>query len=330
MLLLNWGDWVREIIVGKNDAGQRLDRFLRKSFPSMPPALIQKFIRTKRIKLNSGRAAIDVRLVVGDLVTLYINDDILGDTRADDKARAQTQAHIDKAAAELNIVYEDDNILLVNKPAGMLCHSDDKKSSNTLIGHILTYLIAKGDYNPTSEISFVPALCNRLDRNTGGIVIAAKNSSSLRIMNEKIAKREVEKYYLCLVHGVPSPPSGELENYILRDRVNKLVSVHNEGIAGSKSSKTVYRTLKSQDGISLLECQLITGRTHQIRAQLANAGHPLVGDRKYGKDKDSKTAAHQALYSYKLVFAFTTDAGLLNYLKGQTFEVNVEDLHYFK
>jgi len=315
---------LKTVTVGKNDAGQRLDRFLQKAFPSLPASVIQKSIRTKRIKVNQKRARHDDRLSEGDQVSLYLNDELL-------TVPSEDEAYLRIARPGLNIVYEDENLLLLDKPAGLLCHSDDRETVNTLIAHVQAYLYQKGEYRPDDENSFAPALCNRIDRNTGGIVIAAKNAEALRIMNEKIRNREIEKRYLCLIQGTLQPPAGVLEGFILRDEKNKQVRVFHQPRPGAKSAKTVYSTIASKGGLSLVECRLITGRTHQIRAQMADAGHPLVGDGKYGISAESKALLkgssavsgmkYQALYSYKLTFGFKTDAGILNYLKGRTFEV---------
>jgi len=315
---------MKTLTVGKNDADQRLDRFLRKAFPSLPASVIQKLIRTKRVKVNQKRARHDDRLSEGDLVSLYVGDELLA-------VPSEDEAYMLVERPDLRIVYEDENILLLDKPAGLLCHSDGRETVNTLISHVRAYLYQKGEYRPDDENAFAPALCNRIDRNTGGIVIAAKNAESLRIINEKIRAREIEKRYLCLVHGTLNPPAGALEGFILRDEKNKQVRVFRQPHPGAKSAKTVYSTIASKDGLSLVECRLITGRTHQIRAQMAEAGHPLVGDGKYGVSSRSKALLeessaysgmkYQALYSYKLTFAFRTDAGILNYLKGRIFEV---------
>ncbi|HJB02974.1 MAG TPA: RNA pseudouridine synthase, partial [Candidatus Evtepia excrementipullorum] len=173
-----------------------------------------------------------------------------------------------------------------------------------------------------------PALCNRIDRNTGGIVIAAKNAETLRIMNQKIRDREVEKSYLCLILGSISPAEGKLEGYLLKDEVKKQVSVHKKPVPGGRTAVTLYRTLARRNGLSLVACRLVTGRTHQIRAQFAAAGHPLLGDGKYGRAKDNKRygrTAGQALCSYQLTFRFTTDAGCLEPLNGRTWTVDRVD-----
>ena len=261
---------------------------------------MQKYIRLKRIKLNGKGAKRDTRLQLGDTLQLYINDEFFEKPR-------EENSYLKVGTPKLTIVYEDENILLADKKPGVLCHSAGVWDYNTLIANIQAYMAQKGEWKPREENAFAPALCNRIDRNTGGIVIAAKNAEALRILNDKIRDREIEKYYLCAVHGRPKPPQGRLENYLFKDAEKNQVYV--------------------KSPLSLVECHLLTGRTHQIRAQMAHAGWPLLGDGKYGSERFNKNYEEkgQALYSYKLVFAFPTDAGLLNYLRGREFKVEKVD-----
>ncbi|SHH93429.1 23S rRNA pseudouridine955/2504/2580 synthase [Sporobacter termitidis DSM 10068] len=307
---------MKEFTIEKNDAGQRLDRFVTKTVPLLPASLLQKYIRLKRIKLNGKGAKQDAKLALGDNIQMYINDEFF-------EAPSEENAYLKITEPQLDIVYEDENILLVNKKAGVLCHSDGAWSYNTLIAHIQAYLYAERAWRPREENAFAPALCNRIDRNTQGIVIAAKNAEALRVMNEKIKNREVEKYYLAVVSGPMRPAAGKLEGYIFKDAVKNQVFVSDRSVAGSKTAVTEYRTLAVQNGLSLLECRLITGRTHQIRAQLSHAGHPLLGDGKYGSGKTNRQYGEngQALCSYRLVFGFKTDAGILQYLSGREFKI---------
>ena len=311
---------MKEFIVGKNDAGQRLDRFVGKTVPLLPDSLLQKYIRLKRIKLNGKGSKRDTRLSEGDCVRLYINDEFF-------EKPQEENSYLKVGKPRVTIVYEDDNILLADKKPGVLCHSAGQWDYNTLIANIQAYLAQKGEWRPGEENSFAPALCNRIDRNTGGIVIAAKNAEALRIINEKIKLREIEKYYLCAVHGRPDPPSGILENYLFKDAVKNRVYVKNKNEPGAKTAVTEYRTLRSKGPLSLVECHLLTGRTHQIRAQMAYAGWPLLGDGKYGSERFNKKydETGQALYSYKLQFSLATDAGILNYLRGKEFIVSSVD-----
>lgn len=311
---------MKEFTIKNNDAGQRLDRFAAKAAPLLPPSLTQKYIRLKRIKINGKGAKRDTRLMQGDLVQMYINDEFFDAPR-------EENAYLKISSPKLDIVYEDENILLVNKAAGVLCHSDGSWSYSTLIAQIQAYLYQKKEWDPKSENSFIPALCNRIDRNTAGIVIAAKNAPALRVMNQKIKDREISKYYLCAVHGRPKPPEATLKGYIFKDAVKNQVYVRSSPEKGTKTAVTKYKTLLSRGQLSLVECELLTGRTHQIRAQMAAAGFPLLGDGKYGREKLNKSFGEkgQALCSYKLVFDFETDAGPLNYLKSREFFVKNVD-----
>lgn len=311
---------MRELTVGKNDAGQRLDRFVGKAVPLLPESLLQKYIRLKRIKVGGKGAKRDTRLALGDVIQLYINDEFFEPPR-------EENAYLKVGTPRLDIVYEDNHILLVNKKPGVLCHSAGKWDYNTLIAHIQAYLAQKGEWNPRGENSFAPALCNRIDRNTGGIVIAAKTADALRILNEKIQTREIEKYYLCAVHGRPRPVTGRLEGYLFKDASKNQVYIKKIPVPGAKTAVTEYKSLCSQSGLSLVECRLLTGRTHQIRAQMAHAGWPLVGDGKYGSERKNRPLGEsgQLLCSYKLEFTFPTDAGVLNYLRGKIFQVKTID-----
>ena len=310
---------MKEITIGQNDAGQRLDRFLGKAVPLLPASLAQKYIRIKRIKCNGARAERDTRLKAGDVLQLYINDEFFDKPREDN-------AYLTVAAPKLNVVYEDAHILLVDKRPGLAVHPHDgAEYGRTLIDHIQAYLYQKREWSPRGENSFVPALCNRIDRNTGGIVIAAKTAEALRVMNQKIKDRELDKRYLAIVEGTPKPLRGSLKGFLFKDAKKNRVFVTDTPQPGAKTCQTNYITLCSSQGLSLVECELITGRTHQIRAQFAHAGHPLLGDGKYGKLNKCFDRNYQALYSYKLTFQFTTDAGELSYLNGKSFQVEKVD-----
>ncbi len=310
---------MKELQIGRNDAGQRLDRFLAKAVPLLPASLAQKYIRLKRIKRNHARAQRDDRLLEGDTLQLYINDEFFDSPSAEN-------AYLTVSAPRLRIVYEDAHLLLVDKRPGLAVHPHDgAEYGKTLIDHIQAYLYARHEWRPREENAFTPALCNRIDRNTGGIVIAAKTAEALRIMNQKIKDRELDKRYLAIVEGTPRPTGGTLRGYLFKDAVQNRVYVTDAPRPGGKSCETRYRVLASRNGLSLVECELITGRTHQIRAQFAHAGHPLLGDGKYGRLDKRFDRKFQALYAYQLRFCFTTDAGCLNELNGRCFQVQEVD-----
>ena len=307
---------MREFTIGKNDAGQRLDRFVSKTLPLLPPALLQKYIRLKRIKVNGKGSARDVRLAAGDVLQLYINDEFFEQPNDDNR-------FLSIFTPNLDIVYEDDNLLLVNKRPGLVVHADETEKVNTLINHIQAYLYQKREWNPRWENAFAPALCNRIDRNTGGIVIAAKNAETLRIINDKIREHELRKSYLCIAVGCPTPLQGRIEGFLRKDEAKKLVTFHHRPVPGGKTAVTLYKTLQTRGELSLVECELLTGRTHQIRVSMAEIGCPLLGDGKYGIGPKNRAYREekQLLYSYKLSFAYTTDAGILEYLRDKEFTV---------
>ncbi|MBQ8684326.1 MAG: RluA family pseudouridine synthase [Clostridia bacterium] len=303
------------VTVTANDAGQRLDKFLTKTYRRLPQSLLYKAIRKKDIRLNGKRCDIADRLKEGDVLSLFLPEDVL--------ETAPPTYEFMHASRQLAIVYEDEHVLLLNKPVGLLVHPDDREFTDTLIFRVQRYLYEKGEYDPAAENSFAPALVNRIDRNTAGIVIAAKTAVALRILNDKLKNREIQKYYLCLVHGQMPRQEDTLEGYLEKNEAQNRVYVSTQPKPGARTIRTRYRVLEHRDGLSLLEIHLLTGRTHQIRAHMASIGHPLLGDGKYGTNQQNKGTGFnkQALCSYRLQFDFATPAGELDYLNGKAFSL---------
>ena len=323
---------MRSFIVNDNDSGQRLDKFVTKTVRGLPASLMYKYIRKKRIKINGRRASADERISNGDTVEMYIPDEFFKSCTA--------SAELSRATVRLNVVYEDENLILVDKRPGVLVHPGDEgdRSLNdeaeraTLIFAIKAHLAERGEYQPDKENSFSPALCNRIDRNTGGIVIAAKNARTLRALNEAIRNREIEKHYLCAVHGIPERREATLRAYLMKDHRANRVRVTYEHRPGSKEIITGYRVLSENRDLNmaLLEVMLMTGRTHQIRAHLAHEGYPLVGDGKYGLNGADRKLGYkyQALTSYKLIFR--SHRAELDYLYGREFCVPRDSIFFLE
>ena len=306
---------MKSVTVNANDASQRLDKFLGKYFKTMPKSLIYKGIRKKRIKINGKRAEIDYILQEGDVIDLYINDEFF--------EVPDERLSFLKCEPELDVVYEDENIILMYKKAGMIVHDDEDEKINTLLNHMKAYLYKKGEYDYKNENSFVPSLCNRIDRNTEGMVIGAKNAQALKAINEMIKTREIKKYYLCLVKGKLKEKEATLTDYLVKNTEQNRVYVHSVPQKDGKTIITKYKVLKEGSLTSLVEVELVTGRTHQIRAHFASIGHPLAGDGKYGTNEfnDKVGMKTQALCSYKIRFEIQGE-NLLSYLNGKEFTVN--------
>ena len=318
---------MRTLTIGQNDAGQRLDKFLTKALPRMPKSLLYKSIRIKKIKVNRKRAEPEQILAPGDELQLFLPDDLFGRT-----GDADTASELSRIKGEVPILYEDDNLILLDKRPGITVHEDDKGSSGTLLSSLRAYLYRKGEYDPDKEQSFAPSLCNRIDRNTGGIVIAAKNAEALRDMNERIRRRVMRKLYLAAVHGIPEPREATLTGYLKKDETRKEVTVYDKTPPkGAKEIATRYRVLDTSPdgGLSLVEVELLTGRTHQIRAHLAHVGHPLLGEGKYAENRLDRERGYrfQALCAYRLVFP-APQGDTLDYLSGRTFTVPRESVRF--
>lgn len=301
---------MKAFTVQKEDDGRRLDKWIKSHVPALNNALVQKFLRLKRIKRNGKPAHADDRLMAGDELNFYIEDEFFAPVQKKDKL-------LDKFRYSVNIVYEDENILLLDKKPGLLCHPDENEKVNTLLTHARAYLYQKGEMK---DGGFQPVLVNRIDRFTGGIVICAKTEEAMHILSDKIRTYEIEKAYLCLAEGRIQPPGGTLKGYIVKTPGKSRVRVSKTQVPSGQYAETIYKTLSFDKGRSLVECVLVTGRTHQIRAQLSDIGHPLWGDTAYGAKPDGERH-YQALYSYKITFRFATDAGALSYLNNKSMYV---------
>ena len=314
---------MRILEIRKNDAGQRLDKFLQKAVKTLPIPLMYRLIRQKKIKVNRKRAEQNYILQEGDTVQLFISEDFFTEEgQKNDFMRLRPRLHI---------VYEDENMMLLDKKPGMPVHADDGQTTDTLIDHVKAYLYQKGEYDPASEQSFAPALCNRIDRNTGGIVIAAKNAEALRILNEKIRNDQLKKQYYCVCHGKFPKKQETLTGWLVKDSKSNKVTVYDKkpNHPDAKDIITKYRVIREKDDLTLLEVHLVTGRTHQIRAHLSHIGHPLLGDGKYGVNRGDREKGYkfQALYSHSLTF-LPAPENTLSYLEGKTFTIQDKEIPF--
>ncbi len=298
--------------INHNDAGQRVDKFIGKAVPKLPQSLMYKYIRIKRIKLNHSRCEISTRLNEGDILELYINDEFF---------EAPSESDFLLVSSKIEVVYEDENILIVDKPCGLVVHEDDDNTIDTLINRVKKYLYEKGEYKPEEEASFAPSLCNRLDRNTEGLVICAKNAESLRILNLAVKERRISKKYLCAVIGEPKPHEAVIKAYLIKNEAENTVRIHDKPVSSAKEIVTGYKVLSTNSDLSLCEIDLITGRTHQIRAHMAHIGYPVLGDGKYGLGEINRrySVKTQALQAHSLKFELGDIGGNLSYLDGKKF-----------
>lgn len=295
---------MKEFTIMSNDSGQRLDKFLMKAMPDLPKSMMYRLIRKKDIKLNGKRCEISAMLSEGDVVRVYVKDDVAAVKKHD---MSFLSAH-----TEPDIVYEDENIIVVYKPVGLDSHGNGENTCDTLINRIKLYLYRKKEYLPDEESTFAPALCSRLDRNTSGIVTAAKTAAALREMNNGIKNGYVHKLYNCITVKKPPKASDILTAYHYRQEGRNIVRISDKPLDGYKEIRTGYRVLEEKSGMALLEIKLFTGRTHQIRASLAHIGCPILGDGKYGNIAINKRYGifRQALCACRIEFDFPAGSPL--------------------
>lgn len=265
---------MREIRIEKNDSGQRLDKFLQKYLKEASRSFLYKMLRKKNIKLNGKRAEGKEILAAGDIVSVYFSDETIAKFRG-----AQIETHYPRR--KLDIIYEDDEVALINKPAGMLSQKA-KNDDTTLVEYFLGYLQERGKWDPYG--AFTPGVCNRLDRNTSGLVIAGKSLPGLQKMSELLKTRAIDKYYVTIVEGVMREPS-VIRGYLSKDEKTNKAVVYDEAGPGRTFIETGYEPLVNNGEYTLLQVKLITGKTHQIRSHLGSIGHPLMADVKYGGKK---------------------------------------------
>ncbi|SHH65881.1 23S rRNA pseudouridine955/2504/2580 synthase [Caloranaerobacter azorensis DSM 13643] len=312
---------MKEIIISKNESNQRLDRFLKKYMPRASKGFIYKMLRKKRIKLNGKKAKPNDILKEGDILNLYLAEDTIN--------KFKEEIKIENRKVNLDIVYEDENIILINKPKGILSHSDRADNRYDVVNMLISYLYGKGEYNPNEEKTFTPSICNRLDRNTSGIIIGAKNFMALQLINKAIREKMIKKYYKCIVKGRVDKDF-IIKGYMLKDAEKNRADIFQNYVNGAKKIETGIKVLKSNDEYSLLEINLITGRTHQIRAHLSYLGHPIIGDMKYGDIitnrffKEKYNLYSQFLHSNRIEFNGLEDC--LSYLNGKSFIADLDDL----
>ncbi len=295
---------MRIFTVGANDEGRRIDAFLCRLAPTAPKSLIYKYIRTGKIKLCGKKPKPETRLRVGDEIKYFGDESLLSVKKPPEN----------KGVGDVTVLYEDDHIILLYKPPQLASQPDNVHKTDTMVDRLVLYLLKTGAYNPEKEHGFVPSICNRLDFNTRGIIIGAKTLTGLREMNEKIRLGHVRKFYLCRVEGKPEPPEGRITGALRKDTKTNISRISDNG----KKAETGYKTLRTEGKTSLVEAELFSGRSHQIRVHMQSIGCPLVGDAKYGSGGKG-----QALCAYKIYFDFAAE-GALGAIAGKIFTLPEE------
>ena len=311
---------MKQIKIEENEHDQRIDRFLKKYFSNATKSFIYKMLRKKRIKLNGKRANPEDIVYEGDEIQLYLSDETIEKFISSEKEI--------KKSNNLDVIYEDKNIAIINKPKGILSHSSSDEDEINVADEFVSYLYDKEEYIPQVGSTFAPSICNRLDRNTSGIIIGAKNYNTLKAINYSLKNRTISKYYKCIVKGKVKNDQ-KLEGFLVKDEETNKVSVSIDELEDSKQIETQVKVLHTNDEYSLLEINLITGRTHQIRAHLSSIGHPVIGDMKYGEHKVNDFFKKryglnsQYLHAYKIIFDKVESE--LEYLNGKQFISEVSE-----
>jgi 23S rRNA pseudouridine955/2504/2580 synthase len=310
---------MKEIPVTKDIAQQRVDRYLKKYLDRATLSFIYKMIRKKNITVNGKKVSEDYFLEEGDLLQLFLSDETI--------EKFQTKKEKRRAKTRLNIVYEDDNILVINKPAGLLSHSTRKgRFEKNVVDSVIEYLIDKGEYIPRQQITFTPSIINRLDRNTSGIIIAAKNYLTLQTLNQAMREQKIKKYYYTIVRGVVKGQRDERAFLSKIESKRNRVKI-NQSEGDEKEIQTIFRDMKGNADYTFLEIDLVTGRTHQIRAHLAHLKLPIIGDRKYGKPAVNQLFSEKYQVENQLLhcgaMSLSGMEGDLAYLNGRRFEAKL-------
>ena len=312
---------MKEFIINENEAGQRFDKYLGKLLREAPKSFFYKMLRKKNITLNGGKATGNEKLAKGDQVKLFLSDETF-------EKFSGTEEKVARAHQKLDVIYEDENVLFINKPVGMLSQPADGKEPS-LVEFLTGYLLETGSITEESLHTFRPSVCNRLDRNTSGIIAAGKSLAGLQELSTLFHNRNLHKFYRCLVKGEIKKEK-YIKGYLHKDEKCNKVTVQEKETPGALPIETRYRPMASNGDLSLLEVELITGRTHQIRAHLAGCGHPLVGDYKYGsrsfneKYQEKYGLKSQLLHAYRL--EVPEIEGRLSYLSGKTFFADLPGL----
>ena len=292
---------MQEIIVSTNEAGQRFDKLLAKYLNEAPKSFIYKMLRKKNIVLNGKKATGNEKLGVGDSIKLFLSDETI---------EKFSKVTIQKTKQKLDVIYEDENILLINKPVGILSQKAEAKDES-LVEHIITYLLETDQLTEAELRKFKPSICNRLDRNTSGLVVAGKSLLGLQKMGELFKERSMKKYYRCLVVGEVKEKQ-YIKGFLYKDETINKVMISQEEVIDSLPIETEYEPLWTNGKCTLLEVHLITGRTHQIRAHLASIFHPIVGDYKYGNRKINDVYKQKYKLESQLLHAYRLELPELN------------------